>query len=234
MSPKPLRKRHRRHGKIISYLSRLFRKFRQPQAQERGTTRDIDPESRLHAKAASLVYDTEGKPIPEGYDFDRVSAETGILRDSKNKRAIVGVRGTDNFDDALTDMDVMIGNIRNTDRYKRSKQEVSETVQRLRDDGYDVSLSGHSLGGALAHHLSDELGLQAHIFNPLFQSENTPMNSNVVAHMTVDDPASLLYQTQGQVNLYQNPEPGVLNTHTINAFYGKRNRRHGLSIRFIR
>jgi hypothetical protein len=214
----------RKHGKIISFLSRLARKVFQPKHKERGTVKDLDSEAKLHAKAAKLAYsDLPSGSMPEGYEHERINDELSVLRNPTTKKAVIGIRGTQTIGDALTDI-AHLTNIRDTDRYKRTKSQVKDLQDSLA--GYDISLAGHSLGGTLAHHVADEFDMPAHIFNPGSTTGDVPKTTKVTAHMTVDDPVSMFHRNKGQTNTYTNPDKGVLAAHTIDAYaYG---RRHGL------
>lgn len=222
MARKPVR-RVRQHGKITTFLSKLARRVFQPKTKQRGTTKDLDAEAKLHARAAKAAYDDlPSDKLPSGYQHERISPEMAVLKNPESKKAVIGIRGTKNIGDALTDVAVGLGDIRTTERYKRTRAEVERVKKELGPE-YEVSLAGHSLGGALAHHIADEFGMKGHVFNPASSLGNVPQTEKVTAHMTVDDPVSMFYRTKGATNTYTNPDKGVLAAHTIDAYaYGRR------------
>lgn len=201
----------------------MARKVFQPRAQQRGTTKDLDDESKLHAKAAKLAYnDLPADKMPAGFTHERINPEISVLKNPTTKRAVIGIRGTANIGDALTDIAVGGGDIKNTERYKRTREQIQKIKNDLGSD-YNISLAGHSLGGALAHHAADEFGMSGHVFNPASSLGDVPKTDKITAHVTEDDPVSMLYRHKGKTNIYKNPDKGVLAAHTIDAYaYGRR------------
>lgn len=204
----------------------MARKVFQPKAERRNSPKELDDESKLHAKAAKLAYeDLPADKMPAGYIHERINPEISVLKNPETKRAVIGIRGTANVGDAITDLWTGLGDIKSTDRYKRTIDQIQKITDELGNE-YTISLAGHSLGGALAHQAADELGLSGHIFNPAASLGDMPQTDKITAHMTEDDPVSLFFRHKGNTNIYQNPEQGVRAVHTIDQYvYG---RRHGM------
>lgn len=88
------------------------------------------------------------------YDNELSNDETSIYHNPIENKLLVGHRGTKTFDDVKTDAYLAVGNIRNSDRYKRSNN-----TYRLAKDKYKGSQTttfGHSLGGSLASAIGDD------------------------------------------------------------------------------
>jgi hypothetical protein len=68
---------------------------------------------------------------------------------NKEKKFIHSVKGTNplNFDDLKTDLNLALGNLKNTDRYKDSKRILNEAKDKYK--GYEATLTGHSLGHSI-------------------------------------------------------------------------------------
>jgi len=103
--------------------------------------------------AASYKSNEEADEIMKKYGYEINSSlsdpETKVYYQPKTKDLLVSFRGTKNLlNDIPTDAALAFGQIRNTDRFKRS----NDTYKKAKDyyDESTTHLIGHSLGGGLA------------------------------------------------------------------------------------
>lgn len=76
------------------------------------------------------------------------SKETSVYVDPKTKQAIISSRGTASASDWKSDVAIAGGFLGETARYKRSEREMRNAISNL--SGYNVSVTGHSLGASIA------------------------------------------------------------------------------------
>jgi hypothetical protein len=132
------------------------------------------------ASSASYIHynDAQGAKGTQDYIDEHMPGwemETGlstknatVLSNKTSRKAIISYRGTDihNVDDLVTDYQLAThgwdyGGIA---RFDDAVGLYDTTANAL--SGYDVSVTGHSLGGTQAMWVSEQRGAQAHVFNP--------------------------------------------------------------------
>lgn len=96
-----------------------------------------------------------------------------VFRNYKNKQVIVAVRGTDfkrGLDPLLSDLanDTLIaaGLSKIGGRYQETRDLIEQLQRDVNYSTYDISLTGHSLGGTTANHVGIDLDLPSTVFNP--------------------------------------------------------------------
>ena len=84
--------------------------------------------------------------------------------DKENRDAIIAFRGTDfdELDDLITDLQTFFSYFELPKQFKKIREHVSIELGRLRDSGYRVILTGHSLGGALAEYAHQLYGAKSY------------------------------------------------------------------------
>ncbi|ERJ12454.1 lipase family protein [Haloplasma contractile] len=86
----------------------------------------------------------------EIYDF--FSAEDGLqfytFKSRVNKTLVIGFRGTDEWKDWITNINLILGN---ASQYETAKEHLNKLFQQYKD--YKIYFCGHSLGGALSQKL---------------------------------------------------------------------------------
>ena len=80
-------------------------------------------------------------------DSDLSNENTTVVYDKVNKKPIIIHRGTKTFRDVVTDIAILAGRGRDTNRVKKAK-EITKRVEEKYKTGADAI--GHSLGGYLA------------------------------------------------------------------------------------
>jgi hypothetical protein len=136
-----------------------------------------------------------------------------VFFDVDCKKYIIAARGTDlkrgmsAFDDLYTNSYLVAGNLQKSTRYIELTRLYKRLASHYGND--NIILTGHSLGGALVSHLSQQYGVAAIIFNegssPLAYEYNekenrytTHFTTNSVENMTIDPLSSSSFLSQKQ------------------------------------
>ena len=122
---------------------------------------------------ANASYEDTPKSLIADNEF-RLARSTPTLKIYKHKddlknHFIAGVRGTASLEDVLTDVNLIVGRLTKTERYKRDRDALRTFLEEHPEA--TVRLTGHSLGGAIARELKREFGdrVQAGVtFNSAF------------------------------------------------------------------
>jgi len=110
--------------------------------------RKVIPDKLLRDVAkAAYTHDknVQGYTLVEGLS----TPETAVYVNASNKHAIIGVRGTVNARDVWTDVSIARGTLGKSARYARTSRDIEVAHEALA--GYNVSITGHSLGGSLVN-----------------------------------------------------------------------------------
>lgn len=114
--------------------------------------------------AATLAF-TQQSYMPESertnlgafeYDAELSNADTAVWHDPVNKQTHVANRGSKTaYDWFISDFQILTGTEAYGSRFQRA---VNQTVAAHNKHGYDVTTSGHSLGGAASSYTTETLG----------------------------------------------------------------------------
>ena len=108
--------------------------------------------------------------IPDEFNNDE---QFSVVSNDPNGTLFNVHRGSSTFEDwADSDVSLALGNLPQTNRYKRAFKTSAQAALKYGGDRRVVEV-GHSLGGALAHHISDMQGHDSVAFNP----GSTPLES---------------------------------------------------------
>ena len=105
--------------------------------------------------ATSYDHNSESRKRLEkhGYelDSDLSSHNQSVLVNKYTKKVIYTVAGTHNMDDVSHDILLATGNLKNSTRFDEARDVL--TRSRAKYQGYQTTLAGHSLGGAIVSYL---------------------------------------------------------------------------------
>ncbi|NDD83970.1 hypothetical protein EBZ38_06795 [bacterium] len=75
-----------------------------------------------------------------------------VYINNESKKILFNVSGTHNLNDVYTDLFLAFGRLKNTKRYREAR----DRIQKVRDyyKDYEVTVTGHSLGGAIAQYIA--------------------------------------------------------------------------------
>lgn len=97
----------------------------------------------------------QGKVMSKyGYNIDNQLSNDNqqVYYNPNKKKLLVNIAGTHNLNDVGTDLNLALGNLKNTKRYK----EADLTLQKAKDKYNEnkVVVTGHSLGGSIGKYIS--------------------------------------------------------------------------------
>lgn len=102
------------------------------------------------------------KGLDGGYIYDEELSTKHAAVYHRNGKPVVAYRGTADLADVGTDLFVAAGST----KHPRFQDAVALADKVKSKYAQDPELTGHSLGGTLAHHVSDQRGHEATVFNP--------------------------------------------------------------------
>lgn len=131
---------------------------------------ELDDEGKLNRDIANESYEEEGKRKDIGdyqYQAADSSKRTGVWRNAKTNKTVVGLRGTKDLKDLYSDVADPKGNIlrgtqRSSDQYKADLKHFDSVKSKY---GGDVSVTGHSLGASRAENVSRHRNVRGQAFN---------------------------------------------------------------------
>lgn len=94
------------------------------------------------------------------------SPDRSVYQHLPSGHVIIAYRGTDtkNWRDLTTDALLALGKTQYSQRFSNADQATQKVLKKYGKQ--NVSLTGHSLGGSQALHISRKYGVNAHVFNP--------------------------------------------------------------------
>jgi putative lipase involved disintegration of autophagic bodies len=221
----------------------------QTQDNKQVENQQIPTTRQLYAKLANAsytYYETQDNHMNiNGYViFPELSDRNSILLYSKEKKELVlSIRGTKvtNSGDLQADVHILMNKLKENDRYKSILSKAHEIAQSK--NGWKFILVGHSLGGALAIEIAEEIIKYVdniYVYNPGFslgqalesvtkqifnkigiKSKAIRIEKELRRKLTIyqsgADPISLLSYSTGK-NKYVKPKSW--NTHTLDNFTG--------------
>ena len=121
----------------------------------------------VYKKLAKLAYKKHAGEIEKqlggtGFRLDTSLSdrEHKVFYDPNSKKVVVAYRGTDPRDrfsilgDVRSDYNILIGKEGRDRRFKRATTQFKGVVDKYQHQGYSFDTTGHSLGGALATHVT--------------------------------------------------------------------------------
>lgn len=94
------------------------------------------------------------------------SPDRTVYQHSPSGHVVISFRGTDvkNYRDLTTDALLALGKTSILNRFSNADKVAQNVIKRYGKQ--NVSVTGHSLGGSQALHVSRKYGINAHVFNP--------------------------------------------------------------------
>jgi hypothetical protein len=152
-----------------------------------------------------------------GYNYDSMLSNSNVKvfhRPSDNK-LLVGVAGTHNFSDILTDINLAFGNLKGTSRYKEAKDILKQAKTKYNPS--ETIVGGHSLGGSISQYIASKRDKAVTLDKGATIGQKT--RSNERAYRTEGDAVSLL--ASGAKNMTtlanRNTATGFLPTDVLKA-----------------
>lgn len=147
------------------------------------------------------------QPLPADFTADtQLSTSTAQVSVDKEGNPYIAFRGTKTFEDIFPDVDIALG-LRGHPRYQQALDLTKNVETKY---GKQAQVTGHSLGGTIAEHVSDKLGNKAVVFNPgksLFGTVR-PSNERLTIHRKENDPISSGLKYTGKFDKVIEASPG--------------------------
>lgn len=222
----------RRFGKkdalhLSSSASKEFLKIRE----------SLNDKDKLLAELSSQAYNHargEKDQLIAGYRLvDHLSGDEHVVyRNDNDRHTVISYRGTDptKIGDLVADAHIATGYEGLSPRFRRALETYNKVSNQMKGDNF--TLTGHSLGGALANWVSDQTGTHATTFNPgvgkaaLIPPFVTNRQKGTKKIIRVNkDPVSQAIMLRNAI--YNDPDTeivnvgqalGVLNSHSIDNF----------------
>ena len=109
----------------------------------------------LHDALYSSYHNKEGKELlgKKGYIYDDKLSNHNeqVWYNPKDKKLLYTIAGTHNLSDIATDVQLGLGRIKQTNRYKEADRVLKEAQAKYKPS--NTSITGHSLGGTIAQYL---------------------------------------------------------------------------------
>ncbi len=175
-----------------------------------------EPES-FGAKIVNEAYKDKNERKREIDGYVKVAEDSdNVAYKNKEGKYKIGIAGSQNLEDALTDAKLFIGgDIKTMDRYKKSEEFVKKITEGTSNP--DVELFGHSLSGLIVNQMQkDNPNFKTTAYNPYILNKEQLSNETKNIR-TMTDPASLLVATHMD-NQIKGSSLNPLDSHSILNF----------------
>jgi len=216
-------------------FSRDIRSRVKNQFSKRGQA-PISQEVFNHKKFAQLGYESLDKPgvfeqklRGTGYSLDPSlsNEETKVFHNPHTKEVTVAYRGTalnkpSRWKDVRSDLAILTGTERHDKRFKEANRHFKGVTDKYGD--YNISTTGHSLGGQIAKHVNDShkgkvkknvvFSRGTGLFEPFRKKQE-----NTVDVSNQHDLISLGARLQGGNQVVETKHKGLLESHNLGALF---------------
>ena len=163
---------------------------------------------KLYGVLSNLAYKKHRPKKLWGYEKEEETPEHVLYHNPTTKHSIISIRGTDNLDDVLTDIQTPF---KDTQRHKKELDFYDEMNKKYKN----ISLTGHSLGGNLADYITKQRkNTNSVVFNPFIIGDASTRTKILKTPL---DPASILTSSEKKSLIGQQKDKS---SHTINQFAG--------------
>jgi len=150
------------------------------------------------------------------FDSDLSNGNNSVYYNPKKKKILMSVKGTNPFSlqDLGTDAYLAFGHLKDTNRYKESKNILEKAKKRY---NADATLASHSLGGSISQYIA---GKNDKVYTlDKGATIGTPTRGNENAFRTSGDAVSLLSSGNTRMKTLKNPNfrTGILPLDTLLA-----------------
>lgn len=145
----------------------------------------------------------------QGYNLDNFLSNNDVKvfhNPNKNKLLIAGA-GTHKMSDIATDVNLAIGNLKNTDRYKEARDILNKAKTKYQPK--DTTIVGHSLFGTIAGYIANKNDRVITLDKGATIGQKT--RKNEIGYRTSGDVVSLLNANSKRVRTLPNPNIATSN-----------------------
>ena len=152
---------------------------------------------------------SKNKILAEGYIKDKKlsSDNQKVFYNPENKKLLVNVAGTHNLKDFGTDVQLALGNLKNTSRYKEAKKVLEKAKKKYNDS--DVTVTGHSLGGSIGSGITSKKDKFLGFDSGYTLGQQTRNYDGFKHYRTAGDLVSILGANNKGMQTLEGPKKGV-------------------------
>lgn len=127
---------------------------------------EIPAKIKKQAEFAEEAYEPpEKRKDIEGFQYLPNLSDNEIAVFKKGNKINIAYRGTKNLKDLGADTFILGNTLKDSDRYKTTKEKVEKIVKELGDGKNEYKHIGHSLGASIGKEIARDLGQKAISFN---------------------------------------------------------------------
>jgi hypothetical protein len=113
-------------------------------------------------------------------EYNSQGFKSCVIKDDENKTFIIVIRGTDNIQGIINDIEMILHMPPHFNKYATTVYETTLEYNNQYNLNYNIIVTGHSLGGSLGQYLTNKYGISSYNFNPygIIQSLNAVCCNN--------------------------------------------------------
>ena len=180
-----------------------------PKAMGYDTGEGLKPQNNVFLEASKGAYEKSGVQI-NGYSIIRKTPTLTFYKKDNDNTIVIAVRGTQDKGDMWADVSLAFNALGRTKRYKDDEKVVREVLNAY--PNYDVYITGHSLGGAVADRLMKDFP-RIHsgvTYNPAYETSSFFKKNNNERIYNEEDPLGKLGRYLPTATVQKKQEPNSL------------------------